>query len=189
MTQLIFHLLGDYCLQSDWMAKRKTECSKAAAVHAFVYSLLFLFIADWKAWAVILVTHFFIDRYRLARFVCYAKNFLSPEYSGRCGMDVLLTPDVVKRDMLGIDIAPGNIVVFGQGCTISGAHQIREVCDYEGGMPHVYLTPVQKWWHRWEDCSSTGYHKDVPPWLSVWLMIIADNTLHLAINAFAIAHL
>lgn len=35
---------------------------------------------------------------------------------------------------------------------------------------------------KWEDCSGTGFHKDVPAWLSVWLMIIVDNTLHLFIN-------
>ena len=42
---------------------------------------------------------------------------------------------------------------------------------------------------RWEDCSATGYHKDKPIWLTVWLMIIADNTLHLTINYLAIAYL
>lgn len=35
---------------------------------------------------------------------------------------------------------------------------------------------------RWADCSATGYHKDTPPWLAFWLLIIADNTLHLCIN-------
>lgn len=41
----------------------------------------------------------------------------------------------------------------------------------------------------WHDCSGTGYHKDTPAWLAVWLMIAADNTLHLAINASALAWL
>lgn len=39
---------------------------------------------------------------------------------------------------------------------------------------------------RWEDCSATGFHKDVPPWLAVWLLIAVDNTIHLAINYSAI---
>lgn len=38
----------------------------------------------------------------------------------------------------------------------------------------------------WSDASGTGYHKDVPPWLSVWLLILADNTIHLAINYAAL---
>ena len=42
---------------------------------------------------------------------------------------------------------------------------------------------------KWSDCSATGYHKDKPIWLTVWLMIIADNTLHLAINYLALKFL
>ncbi|MFG2826098.1 DUF3307 domain-containing protein [Streptomyces sp. NPDC048434] len=37
--------------------------------------------------------------------------------------------------------------------------------------------------HGWAECSDTGYPQDTPPWMAVWLMIIADNTIHLAINA------
>jgi hypothetical protein len=40
--------------------------------------------------------------------------------------------------------------------------------------------------HPWSECAGTGYHKDRPPWMAVWLMIIADNTIHLAINTAAI---
>ncbi len=41
---------------------------------------------------------------------------------------------------------------------------------------------------KWEDCSATGYHKDTPTWLAVWLMIITDNTLHLSINYLALKY-
>jgi hypothetical protein len=34
--------------------------------------------------------------------------------------------------------------------------------------------------------SPTGYAPDVPPFLAVWLLIAADNTLHLAINYAAL---
>ena len=37
--------------------------------------------------------------------------------------------------------------------------------------------------------TATGYPLDTPPWLAVWLMIAADNTIHLAINAASIAWL
>lgn len=37
--------------------------------------------------------------------------------------------------------------------------------------------------HPWSECSGTGYHRDRPVWLTVWLMIIADNTLHVLINS------
>lgn len=42
---------------------------------------------------------------------------------------------------------------------------------------------------KWEDCSKTGYHNSRPEWLTVWLLIIADNTLHLTINYIAISYL
>lgn len=122
MTQLILHLVGDYVTQSDWMAQNKTKSTWAALCHATVYALPFLAIASVNAWIVIWLTHLVIDRFRLARYVVYAKNWLAPK----------------------------------------------------------------SYWHPWSECSATGYHKDSPPWLSVWLMIAADNTLHLAINAAAI---
>lgn len=140
MIQLILHLIGDYVTQSDWMAQRKTKETFAAACHALVYSLPFLAIGSVYAWSVILWTHFFIDRFRLARFVCYLKNqILSP-------------------------------AIFGQ----------RRWENYKG-MEVVDDDPSKKF-ELWKDCDKTGYRNDSPPWLTVWLMIAADNTLHLAIN-------
>ena len=51
-----------------------------------------------------------------------------------------------------------------------------------------FLAPPSEW-KSWTDCSGTGYHKDTPPFLAVWLMIIVDNTMHLTINALALAYL
>jgi len=79
MEQLILHLLGDFVTQSDWMATNKTKRSWPAFCHALVYSLPFLVIGSPVAVTVIFVTHFFIDRYRLIRYVIWAKNWLSPQ--------------------------------------------------------------------------------------------------------------
>jgi len=113
--QIVAHLVGDYLLQSHWMATRKGQNSFAAFAHATAYSWPFLLLVPggWPgvlALAVIGGTHFLIDRWRLARFVVWAKN---------------------------------------------GARG-----------------PV----------TATGYPDDVPPWLAVWLLIIADNVIHLLIN-------
>lgn len=62
----IFHLVGDYLLQNDWMATNKTKCNVAAKIHALCYSLLFLTILPIIPWLIVLWTHFFIDRFRLA---------------------------------------------------------------------------------------------------------------------------
>ncbi len=121
MEQLLLHLIGDYVTQTDWMAQEKTKRNLAAFVHACVYSFPFLLLSpSLAAFMVILVTHYFIDRYRLARYVVYAKNWTT------------------NREL------------------------------------------------RWEACKATGYPEGVPPWLAVWLLIIADNTMHLCINYAAL---
>lgn len=121
MEQLILHLIGDYVTQSDWMATKKTTSTWAAFVHATVYSLPFMLICGgWSAFLLIWGTHLLIDRFRLARYVVFAKNFL--------------------------------------GCP----------------------------WPEWGDCKATGYPSDRPAWLTVWLVIAADNTLHLLINYSAL---
>lgn len=120
-AQLVAHLVGDYIIQSDRMATEKTSKSTWAAIHAATYALPFLLISrSPAALAFIAATHFAIDRWRLARFVCWAKNTIGGSY------------------------AP------------------------------------------WAECSATGYHKDRPAWLAVWLLIIADNTMHILCNAAAL---
>jgi hypothetical protein len=36
---------------------------------------------------------------------------------------------------------------------------------------------------------ATGFPQSVPPWMSVWLLIIVDNTVHIVINTLAIIFL
>lgn len=76
-SQIVAHLVGDYILQSDRMALEKTASSRWAAYHALSYALPFLLLtASPVALAVIVGTHFAIDRWRLARYVCWLKNFV-----------------------------------------------------------------------------------------------------------------
>lgn len=130
--QLLAHAVGDYILQSDWMANEKTKRSIAALVHVLTYGLPFLLLRpSVGAYAVIVVTHFVIDRWRLARHIVMLKN------------------------------------VFGHPAT------------YTERMPldlPMYGT-------------STGYAEDTPPFLAVWLFIIADNILHVTINGLALRYL
>lgn len=122
-AQLVAHGVGDYLLQSHWMATNKTKRAWPALCHVAAYTVPFAFLThSVPALAVIAGTHFLIDRYRLARFVVLAKNFMAPisDWPTRAAMD------------------------------------------------------------------GTGYEPDVPPWLAVWLLIIADNILHILINAAAL---
>lgn len=121
MEQLLLHLVGDYLTQTHWMASRKRHFIGAAWIHAVVYSLPFLLLtASWSAIAVILFSHFLIDWLGLARYVVFAKNWLTS--------------------------------------------------------PHL----------TWINCEDTGYPYETPVWLSFWLLIIADNTLHLLCNYAAL---
>lgn len=77
--QVLTHLTGDYLLQSDWMALNKTTRSLPAAMHAVTYALPFLVLTrSPRRLALIAGSHFAIDRWRLARHVCWAKNNLAP---------------------------------------------------------------------------------------------------------------
>lgn len=79
---LLAHLVGDYLLQSDWMATNKTKKWWPAWVHAFVYGLPFLAVTQSPtALAVIVGTHAVIDRYRLVRYLLWLKNFMAPRSS------------------------------------------------------------------------------------------------------------
>lgn len=121
--QLVAHAVGDYVLQSDWMANEKTKRIAVALIHAATYALPFVFLQpSFAAMAVIVATHAAIDRYRLARYVVWAKNWLGPN-------------------------------------------------------------------RPWSECVATGYPAERPAWLAVWLLIIADNLIHVTINALALRFL
>lgn len=147
MTQLLIHLWGDYILQSDWMAQNKTKAWFPATVHALVYSAAFVLLRpSLKAWAVIFGTHLLIDRFRLARYVVWVKNWMGPFY-----------------EPVGIRRAPA----------------------YETQFHWVRKNPTPSF----EECKATGYPPNNPVWMSVWLMIIADNILHLTINFLSLKFL
>lgn len=117
------HMVGDYLVQSDWMAQEKTRRWWPAVAHGITYGLPFLLVTQSvAALAVIVGTHILIDRWRLARHVVWFKNQLAP---------------------------------------------------YAFRPPHT----------------ATGHGPDRPDWLSVWLLIIADNILHMLINVAAVVWL
>ncbi len=162
-NQLVAHAIGDYVLQSDWMANEKTKRSTAALAHALTYGVPFLlFQPSLLAMVVIIGTHFIIDRWRLARYVCWLKNFFSPRST---------TETVV---------------------TWAPVEKFDPLLPTDGDLPQMKSTVTTRetvWRHPWAECSGTGYHKDRPVWMSVWLLIICDNIMHVLINALALRYL
>lgn len=82
MDPVLAHFVADWCLQSQWMASSKTSRWLPAAVHVAVYGALFALLVpaarSWPVLAVVVGTHYLIDRYRLARHVNWAANFIAP---------------------------------------------------------------------------------------------------------------
>jgi len=122
-NQIVCHLIGDYIFQSDWMATRKISSSLVAFIHALTYSIPFLFLTqNVYSLSFIVGTHFLVDRFRVARYLIFVKNFLSP-----------------RSD-----------------------------------------------WLTWQECSKTGFSSNKPDFMSIWLLIIVDNILHILCNAVAL---
>jgi len=107
--QLVAHAVGDYLLQSDWMATQKVRRWLPAAVHAALYGLPFLWLGPSPAaLAVIAGTHLVIDRFRLAKWVLAATNALGspaiahPRRAGRGYADEL-PPWLLGLVLLAVD--------------------------------------------------------------------------------------
>ena len=79
---VLAHLIGDYVIQSHWMATEKTKHWLPAIVHGVTYTLPYALITQSPlALVVIGGTHIIIDRFRLARHVAWLKNQLGPKRS------------------------------------------------------------------------------------------------------------
>lgn len=70
IEQLLLHAIGDYVTQNSWMANNKTKFTIvgwiSCLIHALIYGLPFLLICAPNQFALIFITHFFIDKFRLA---------------------------------------------------------------------------------------------------------------------------
>lgn len=63
MNWVLAHLIGDFILQNDWMAKGKKENSLICLIHIITYLIPFVF-TDIIWWGIVLigVEHFIQDR-------------------------------------------------------------------------------------------------------------------------------
>jgi len=122
--QIVAHLVGDFFLQSDFMAVNKKERILPCLAHVLSYAVPFIFLApSLLAMLVIIGSHFVIDHWDLPQRAIWAKNWL-------------LSPPSERK--------------------------------------------------TWESCSFTGMSPDRQVWLTMWIMIIVDNTFHIIINALAL---
>lgn len=77
---LAAHFVGDYLLQTNHMAREKTERWIPAILHGITYTIPFLFLTSSPlALLFISATHIVIDRYRLVKYVIWFKNQFAPQ--------------------------------------------------------------------------------------------------------------
>lgn len=108
MEQLLCHLVGDYILQTPMMAKWKVRSNKWALAHAVSYTSAFVWVThSIPALLVILVTHYFIDRYSLAKYLMkfkgtapndvytYEDGFQYPIYTGNLFLVYVVTDNTI----------------------------------------------------------------------------------------------
>lgn len=82
MVQLLLHLWGDYILQNHWMANTKTYTHNAKGIfacllHVALYMTPFILFLHPSTIAIFVMayTHFIIDHFRLAKYLCMLKNW------------------------------------------------------------------------------------------------------------------
>lgn len=78
MEQIYCHLIGDFLLQNNWMANNKTKSFRVAILHAFLYTLPFLYLtSSLSALFIIFSTHAIIDHLGLAKYFVFGRNWIS----------------------------------------------------------------------------------------------------------------
>lgn len=145
---LLCHLVGDFILQSDWMAMSKNKSTLHCLVHCLIYTSCFLVLTvSWKALLFIFVTHFIIDRFPIiVKRLLWTKNHF-PTFN---------YPPFEYCDTTGYyDDSPYNTKRFGQNAFIDKFHESIV------GKPRLFF-------------------------ITIWLYIITDNTLHLICNGIAL---
>lgn len=167
------HFVGDYLIQTNKMATEKTQRWLPAIAHGLSYTLPFALLVTRSPVALLVIggTHILIDHWRLAKYVVWFKNQFGAkrEY-------VYRTPDdgewgLANREWTrrydATDRAMSRPIHEGMTVAPPWAKKIR--VDSMAWPP-----------------TDTGYPAGTPVWLATWLMIIADNVIHVLINFGAV---
>lgn len=96
MHWIYAHLIGDYLIQTDWMASGKKQSSWICLVHVLTYLIPFLFtgLAWWQI-ALIGLQHFVQDRTNLVVWLMQVKGsavFAQPPFAP---WSVILTDNIL----------------------------------------------------------------------------------------------
>ena len=76
--QFLIHIFADFFFgQASYQAIHKSKSTLIALFHAFLYTICFLILTfSWKVLLVIGITHFFIDRYSIPKYLLFAREWI-----------------------------------------------------------------------------------------------------------------
>lgn len=150
MGQLIAHLVGDYWLQSDWIAVNKSKKSLPCLIHVCLYVLPFLFLTfSWKALLIIGGSHFLLERAgHPIHYLIWFKNHLDPQGYPAWNL-------------------------------CSGTGYFDEQTEAELQRKPELIDAYNK---------AKITHQTHPLYISIWLTIITDNSMHLLCNFMALKY-
>ncbi len=145
------HVIGDFWLQSDWMAMNKNKKTWNCLIHVLIYTACFLLLTtSWKALLFIGVTHFIFDRFPvlIKRTIWLKNHFPTGDY-----------PPYEWCDSTGyFDDSPYNTYKLNEKREAWVRGNVLN--DWYGNPRHFFIT--------------------------IWLYIFCDNSLHLLCNLIAL---
>ena len=159
MEQLLTHLISDYWLQPDFVANSKNKNSWICLMHVLIYTACFLILTT--SWKALLVIG--------------ATHFIIDRF-----------PIIVKRLIwFKNHLNPNLSYVPFRKCGITGMYDNiqNEVSDLPFEKLHVETIT---------DKNGKVTHASYTPrlnYISIWLYIITDNSIHLTINYLALKYL
>jgi hypothetical protein len=93
---LVGHLVGDFLIQNDWMALNKKSRTLPCAVHVALYTFSVVvcggWLSDWRAWLLVGIPHFAIDRSQFVRW-----------YMASVGQERFAQPPMAPWSLVAID--------------------------------------------------------------------------------------
>ena len=163
MEQLLLHFLGDFFLQTNHMAKRKTASSLVCLVHVLLYTAPFLLLTEaWWALAIIASTHFAIDRWRLVKFPMALVGI------GRTGHLMRVLDALTGWRIFGGRVYVNNELVPSHHYKIQG-RRVRWLVDHSPDPEAVVEAELEG-------------DEEASPGVQFVLLLICDGVAHLFIN-------
>jgi hypothetical protein len=111
MDWFIAHLIRDYIVQNDWMAKGKKRSSWICGIHCLLYKAAIGAFTFWPWWALVIVfvTHFAQDRGNLVPWLMRVGG--KPDF---------MQPPMAPWSFIVIDNVLHLVVLYGLGRIIAG---------------------------------------------------------------------